>query len=228
MQKMLKELPHILVVDDDQRIAALVCRYLEDHGYIALCAQSPSEARTYLEAMEFDALIVDVMMPEESGTEFTSSLQGKLSTPVLMLTAMGEVKDRIEGLKSGAEDYLAKPFDPTELLLRVQKLIARTQPKKEKVKIISFGAFQFDENRQQLLHQGENVELTSQELTVLSNLIRKKGIPITRDDLAELCGGINSRSIDVIMTRLRNKIETKPKSPVFLKTVWGKGYVFYS
>jgi len=219
---------HILVVDDDRRIRSLLKQYLVDKGFFVSTAEHAKDARAQLKLFHFDLLIVDVMMPEETGMEFTSSLQGKISTPVLMLTAMGEVQDRIEGLKSGAEDYLAKPFDPTELLLRVQKLIARTQPKKEKVKIISFGVFQFDENRQQLLHQGENVELTSQELTVLSNLIRKKGIPLTRDELAELCGGINSRSIDVIMTRLRNKIETKPKSPVFLKTVWGKGYVFYS
>ncbi len=225
---MLGNVTHILVVDDDRRIRSLLQQYLVEQGFFVSAAADAKEAREKLSSFIFDLLIVDVMMPDETGVEFTASLQGKVSAPVLMLTAMGEVEHRIAGLESGADDYLAKPFDPQELLLRVKKLIARTRKIPEIQKKISFGHFSFNEEKQRLLHLDKPIELTSQEVMVLSSLIKKSGVTISRDDLAAACGGINSRSVDVIVTRLRNKIEENPKKPVFLKTVWGKGYVFYN
>lgn len=225
---MTSEIIHILVIDDDRRIRMLLKQYLVEKGFFVSTAEDTKHAREWLKKFNVDLLIVDVMMPEETGMEFTSSIQGKTSAPVLMLTAMAEVEHRIQGLECGADDYLAKPFDPKELLLRVQKLIARTRKPSIKHRAVQFGDFSFEKEKQRLLHLGVPVELTSQESIVLSSLIEKEGSTISRDELAKLCGGINSRSIDVIITRLRNKIEKHPKNPVFLKTVWGKGYVFYN
>jgi two-component system phosphate regulon response regulator OmpR len=219
---------HILVVDDDRRIRSLLKQFLVEKGYFVSVAADASQAREELACFQFDLLIVDVMMPEESGLELTASLQGKIETPILMLTAMGEVEHRIAGLESGAEDYLGKPFDPQELLLRVNKLIARTRKAPERKTTIRFGDFTFDPKNNRLLKGEGHVELTSQETVILSMLIKRIGHALSRDELAELCGGINSRSIDVIITRLRTKIESNPKNPVFLKTVWGRGYVFYN
>lgn len=223
-----KQIIHILVVDDDRRIRSLLKQYLVERDFFVSIAEDAKTARQKLQQFTFDLLIVDVMMPEETGVDFTRSLQGKTNTPVLMLTAMGDVQDRIAGLESGAEDYLAKPFDPQELLLRVQKLIARSKRPTEKKQLIDFGEFTFDMQRMALSHLQQPIELTSQESVVLYHLLKSKNNPLSRDDLAAQCGGINGRSVDVIVTRLRNKIEKNPKNPSFIKTVWGKGYVFYT
>lgn len=219
---------HILIVDDDRRIRELLQQYLVDEGYFVTTASDAEEAREKLTQFAFDLLVVDVMMPGENGMELTASLQGKIEAPILMLTAMSEVEDRISGLESGADDYLGKPFEPKELSLRIRKLIARTRPVKPENHLLYFGDYTLDAKRSALSHHGTPIELTSKESAALIALVSNAGKQISRDELAKICGGINGRSVDVLITRIRNKIETNPKNPVFLKTVWGKGYIFHA
>lgn len=225
---MQKDKPHILVVDDDKRIAALVCRYLSDQGFIALSAEDSRQARDYLRNMSFDALVVDVMMPGESGLEFTAAMQLEKEfscPPILLLTALGEVDDRLNGFEAGADDYLAKPFEPKELLLRLNAILKRTRKtvREEKYKI---GEWLFDETLQTLDNGDAVIRLTTMEINLLKALIKKPGEVISREDLARACElDAGERTIDVQVTRLRRKIEHDSKNPKYLQTVRGKGYL---
>lgn len=218
---------HILVVDDDTRIRDLLSQYLRDHGYYVSTAKDAATARQQLKEYMFDLLIVDVMMPEETGVEFTHWLRQHNTIPVLMLTAMGEVEDRITGLSAGADDYLAKPFEPRELLLRIQNLITRSQLPPPPSSLLRFGEFTFDKQSGLLLKNNQMITLTSAETDMLRLLTQHINQVVPREDIALHLSGINERSVDVLITRLRNKLEENPKQPILLKTIRGKGYVLY-
>ena len=216
---------HILVIDDDTRLRKLLHQYLSENGFMAA---SPAEARVLMTAFLFDILILDVMMPGENGYAFAKSLREKGNNiPILMLTAMGELQDRITGLESGVDDYLSKPFDPKELLLRINSILRRTliTPVKEKQTLYKFGTCQYDLQRSELTKNGQFVSLTAADHELLKVLIQKIGQEVTREELARTLQTDNERTVDVQVNRLRKKIETDPKNPRYLQTVRGKGYL---
>ncbi len=223
--------PHIMVVDDDQRIRDLVMRYLTDQDFVVLGAEDASKARAMLESFEVDVLVVDVMMPGESGFEFTKSLReakGRAADiPVLLLTALGETSDKIEGFEAGADDYLAKPFEPRELVLRLNAILKRTSKAVKAARILRIGPWVFDSEGEVLRSDGgEEQKLTSAEVTLIKALASGGGEVMSRDALAELCGlKAGERTIDVQVTRLRPKLEEDTKSPRYLQTIRGKGYL---
>ena len=222
----LENLPHILVVDDDDRIRALVSRYLNEHGFLSFTAADAKEAVEILKIGVFDALIVDVMMPGQNGRDFTRELRRRSDVPVLLLTAMGEVEDRIGGLESGADDYLTKPFDPRELLLRLQAILRRRPDEKPAQKQYRIGRWLYDPAVPELVDANTRVRLTDVETNLLKALTRKPDVIMSRDDLAALCGvDAAERTIDVQVTRLRRKLEEDSKTPRYLQTVRGKGYL---
>lgn len=218
---------HILVVDDDQRLRELLSRYLTEQGFRVTTAPDAAAARAKLAALDFDLLILDIMMPGESGLDMTHSLRRASQVPILLLTAMGEAEDRIEGLKRGADDYLAKPFEPRELVLRLQAILRRgREPAPAPGNAIAFGAFRFDLDRKELRRGEAYVRLTAAEASLLKALARQPGTAVSRESLTSESPEIGSaRTIDVQMTRLRRKIETDPKFPRYLQTVRGTGYV---
>ena len=222
------EAPHVLVVDDDDRLRALLGKYLRDNGYHVSTASSAAEARATLDGMAFDLIVLDVMMPGESGIEFTRGLRRRATVPILLLTAMGEPEDRIAGLESGADDYLTKPFEPRELLLRVETILRRTAapPPATPATSVTIGEFSYFPARDQLLRGDEPVHLTTAEADLLRVFAASPGETLSRHALGERLGGSTSRrAIDVQIARLRRKIEPEPHNPRYLQTVWGRGYV---
>ncbi|MBQ9235895.1 MAG: response regulator transcription factor [Alphaproteobacteria bacterium] len=218
---------HILVVDDDTRLRGLLQRFLREHGYFVSTAKDADEAREVMRHYRFNLLIVDVMMPKENGFEFLAKLRQESLLPVIMLTAMGGVEDRIAGLERGADDYIAKPFDTKELLLRVGNLLKRVGETKEQKQSLSLGLCVFDMQTKELqTKQGGVMHLTAVEQNLLAIMGRKSGQVFSREKLSELLGvGQSPRSIDVQITRLRKKIERDSKNPRYLQTVRGKGYM---
>lgn len=222
---------HILVIDDDTRLRELLRRYLTDNGFTVSVARDAAEARRLLAGLEFDLMVVDVMMPGENGFAFTASLRETSSVPILLLTARGETEDRIEGLEAGADDYLVKPFEPRELLLRISTILRRVsqapEPEQEpKSGVVRLGLCVFDIERGELTREGEPVRLTSQEESLLRALAQNAGGTLSRETLIrESRVGSNERAVDVQVTRLRRKIETDPRMPRYLQTVRGEGYV---
>ena len=219
---------HILVVDDDERLRKLLRKYLADNGYAVTTAADAAEARQQLGAIVPDLIVLDVMMPGESGVDLTKSLRAQGAVPILLLTAMGATEDRIHGLESGADDYLPKPFEPRELLLRIAGILRRA-PREElpaAPRLIRFGRFVFEPQRGELLQGGEIVHITSAEAQLLALLTATPGQPLSRDDLAGRTGAM-PRAVDVQVTRLRKKIEADPRRPRYLQTVRGHGYVFW-
>jgi two-component system phosphate regulon response regulator OmpR len=220
--------PHLLVVDDDARLRALLHRYLADNGFRVTLAGDAAEARASLTSFAFDLIVLDVMMPGETGIELTRSLRGEARqerVPILLLTAMGEPEDRINGLEQGADDYLAKPFEPRELVLRIRNIIERRGPTGEAAGSIRFGAFRFDLARGELFRGSELVHLTSAEALLLASLAARAGEAVSREDLSQSAPfSGNIRNVDVQMTRLRRKIEADPRYPRYLQTVRGTGY----
>jgi two-component system phosphate regulon response regulator OmpR len=221
--------PHVLVVDDDERLRSLLRRYLTDNGFIVSVAADAAEARAHLESLVFDLLVVDVMMPGEDGLAFTRALRGTGNgVPVLMLTARGEAEDRISGLEHGADDYLTKPFEPRELVLRLNSILRRARqpaPPAADGRDIPLGTLVFSADRRELRRGDERVPLTEGETDLLAALARHAD-PVEREALASEVGlDGNLRSVDVQVTRLRRKIEDDPRQPRFLLTVRGKGYV---
>jgi two-component system phosphate regulon response regulator OmpR len=220
--------PHLLVVDDDQRIRDLLGRYLTRDGFRVTLAGDAAEARAKLGAMEFDLLVLDVMMPGENGFTLTADLRRTSRVPILLLTAMAEPDDRINGLERGADDYLVKPFEPRELVLRIRNILQRAPAgASEAERHVRFAAFRFDLERNELYRGEEPVHLTAAEAALLAALVRSAGTAVSRETLAEqgqFSG--NVRTVDVQMTRLRRKIEKDAKFPRYLQTVRGTGYVF--
>lgn len=223
------EKPHILVVDDDARISALVCRYLDEHDFVTMSAASGPEARTVMQAFTFDAAVVDVMMPGENGLQLTGYIRESLKMPVILLTALGEVQDRISGFEAGADDYLPKPFEPMELVMRLRALLRRIGSSKTQAKDLPLGRWAFDETRAALVDGEKFVKLSGVEVSLIKALARTPGEAVSRESLARLCNiDAAERSIDVQITRLRKKLEPDAKNPRILQTVRGKGYVLHT
>ena len=219
---------HILVIDDDNRLRQLLHRYLKQNGFFVSEAENPIEARKMMEDFTFDLFVLDVMMPHENGFEFTRWLRANGNdTPVLMLTAMGEVQSRIEGLECGVDDYLAKPFEPKELLLRINSILRRPEMvlEKQQLNLLNFGSCVYDIERQELTKNGEFVVLTPVETELMRLLVKQLGVEVSRSELARLTKTENERTIDVQVNRLRKKIEEDSKRPRYLQTVRGKGYL---
>jgi len=219
--------PHLLVVDDDLRLRELLRRYLSDSGFRVTGAADAAEARAQLASFAFDLVVLDVMMPGESGIELTRSLRQRAAPhiPVLLLTAMGEPEDRVNGLEQGADDYLAKPFEPRELVLRIRNILQR-RPEPVDASEVRFGIFRFDLARAELFRGGDTVHLTTAETGLLASLAQQAGQPVSREELSQSAAfSGNIRNVDVQMTRLRRKIEQDPRYPRYLQTVRGTGYV---
>lgn len=220
------DLQHLLIVDDDTRIRTLLQRYLSENGYRVTAAKDAAEARQLMASLDFDFIVLDVMMPGEDGFSLTKAIREKSNVPILLLTARGESGDRIEGLERGADDYLAKPFEPRELLLRIATILRRAGSPVEAVRpIIQLGACRFDAERGELMRDGKPVKLTSAELQLMRVLAASPGQTFTRTDLSQRMGEVLERTVDVQITRLRRKIEVDPKLPLYLQTVRGIGYV---
>lgn len=220
--------PHVLVVDDDDRIRGLLSRYLRDKDYIVATAKDGVEALDVLKCAYFDLLVVDVMMPRKTGLELTAELRGGSDIPILLLTALGEVDDRIAGLESGADDYLAKPFEPKELDLRIKSILKRKgQNVNRDLKNITIGKWHFTPDDDILsTKDGESIRLTSVEVKLLEALARHAGKILSREELARLCGvDGNDRTVDVQITRLRKKIEEDNRIPKYIQTIRGQGYM---
>lgn len=219
-------LPHILVVDDDNRIRSLIQRFLQENGFLPFGAADAQQASEMMKRFEFDALILDVMMPGKNGFEFLTDIRQFTQIPVIMLTALGEADDRIKGLERGADDYLSKPFEPRELLLRVKSVLKRMPNLKTPAKLFSMGKWVYDTAHDELKNGDEIVRLTSVEANLLRALTENIGEVMSREDLAEVCGlDAGERTIDVQVTRLRRKIEENSKTPRYLMTLRGKGYM---
>lgn len=216
---------HILVVDDDRRLRELLSRYLSENGFRVSNAGDAGEARRKLASLEFDILVVDVMMPGETGVSFTRSLRKETDVPVLMLTALAEIDNRIEGLEAGADDYLTKPFEPLELLLRINSILKRTaKPIEPVIEQVQFGDYQYSVVREELSHNGESVRLTDREREIMTIFASKPGGTIARHELLGSESIAGERKIDVQINRLRRKIEEDPANPKWLQTVRGLGY----
>lgn len=220
-----EDAPHLLVVDDDDRIRELLKKYLSENGFRVSVAGNAGEARTLMGGVDFDMLILDVMMPGENGFQLTQSVRAASLVPILLLTARGLPEDRIEGLEHGADDYLSKPFEPRELVLRINAMLRRARPRALDRQELTFGACAFSVGRGELRRDGELVKLTTGEAALLKALAQKPGEPISRQALAEQTSTAMERSIDVQVTRLRKKIEEDARAPIYLQTVRGVGYV---
>lgn len=224
---MTKKLHHLLVIDDDTRLRTLLGRFLDENGFNVSLAKDTAEARKLMQETLFDLLIVDVMMPNENGVEFTNSVRKNSRIPIVMLTARGEFDDRIKGLEAGADDYLQKPFEPKELLLRINNILKRMSAVSDPKNICRFGEFSFNLQESRLKKGEEFIHITDSEAKILNILCKEKGNAVSREKLSSLCGGIDDRSIDVQITRLRKKLEANPKQPNYLQTVRNHGYVLY-
>lgn len=220
--------PHVLIVDDDQRIRDLLTRYLIEHGYRVTPAADTSAARAAMRGLSFDLVILDVMMPGESGLEFARYLKSCSHIPICMLTARSEPEHRIEGLEAGVDDYLPKPFEPRELMLRVKNILRRGQSQQANIDEVHMGDFVFYIARGELKRGEEGIKLTERERDLLRQFAQRPGIAIARHELAGDDSTGSERAIDVQINRLRRKIETDPSNPVYLQTVRSKGYILYT
>ena len=217
---------HILVVDDDEGIRTLVKKYLNENNYLVTTANSAEDAFEKIQIIKFDLIILDIMMPGKSGLEFIKENQKKLDTPVILLTAKGEADERVEGLEVGADDYLPKPFEPKELLLRIQNIIRKTKTSDQK-RVIQFENIKIDLNKQLIIKKNTEYKINNTEKKILEKMINNPGKTFSREDIGILTELDKERSIDVIITRLRKKIVIDPKNPKFLQTIRGAGYVLW-
>ena len=221
-------LAHLLIVDDDEGIRTLLKKFLIDSGFAVSIAKDTKNAEALMADYQFDIIIMDIMMPGESGLEFLERYGEKLKTPLILLSALGSVDDRVNGLKSGADDYLPKPFEPEELLLRIHNILRRTGLKSEKTEY-KFGDYTFDISTVKLKKNNSNIYLTNVEAEMLKALCENAGQIVLRDEIIKNKGeNISSRTIDTQVARLRSKIEDNPKQPVYLHTSRGKGYILYT
>ncbi|MGI9386372.1 MAG: response regulator [Methyloligellaceae bacterium] len=220
--------PHILVVDDDHRIRDLLCKYLLENGFRVTTAEDSENARSAMRGLAFDLLILDVMMPGDTGFDLASEIRAQSEVPILMLTAKTETDDRIQGLELGVDDYLTKPFEPRELLLRVHNVLRRREGSSREPGEIRMGEFIFHIGRGELKRNDTTVKLTERERDLLRQFAQKPGTPIARHELATLGGTGSERAVDVQINRLRRKIEADPSNPIYLQTVRGKGYILHT
>ena len=217
---------HILVVDDDEGIRSLVKKYLNENNFLVSTADSAENASKKIEIIEFDLIILDIMMPGKSGLEFIKENRKNLETPIILLTAKGEPTERIEGLEIGADDYLPKPFEPKELILRIKNILEKTK-KIDQKRVIEFSDIMIDLNKLLISNQKKEYKINNTEKVILEKMINNPGKTFSREDIGFLINLDKERSIDVIITRLRKKIEKDPKNPKFLQTIRGAGYVLW-
>ena len=217
---------HILVVDDDKGIRELVKQYLDEYGFITSTAQNAEDAIDKVNQIKFDLIILDIMMPGKSGLEFLKENKNDIDTPVILLTAKGEATDRIEGLETGADDYLPKPFEPKELILRIRNILNKTNIIKDK-KVIEFGNVKINLNKMLIYKNNKQIKINNTEKKIFEKMLNFPGRVFSRESIGKLIKIDKERSIDVIITRLRKKIEETPKSPKYLQTIRGEGYVLW-
>ena len=219
-------LAHILVVDDDDGIRSLVKKYLRENKYLVTVASSSEDASEKIKIIKFDLIILDIMMPGKSGLEFIKENKYDLDTPVILLTAKGQADERVEGLEIGADDYLPKPFEPKELLLRIKNILDKTK-KNDLKRVIEFANIKIDLNKQLIFKNEVEFKINNTEKIILDKMINNPGKTFERMEIGKLIDLEKERSIDVIITRLRKKIELDPKNPKFLQTIRGAGYVLW-
>ena len=223
---MKKSKAHILIVDDDDRIRELVKQYLNDYDFLVTTANNAEDAKQKINIIKFDLIVLDIMMPGQSGLEFTNENKKKIGTPIILLTAKGEATDRIEGLEIGADDYLAKPFEPKELILRIRNILEKTKSKNQK-RVVNFSNVNIDLNKLLIIKNNKEFKINNTEKIILEKMINSPGQTCTREEIGKLINLYKERSIDVIITRLRKKIEDDPKNPKYLQTIRGAGYVLW-
>ena len=221
-----KYLAHILVVDDDDRIRELVKKYLAENKYLVTASKDAFDAKDKLLLIKFDLIVLDIMMPKKSGLELTAEIKKKNNVPIILLTAKRETDERITGLEVGADDYLGKPFEPKELLLRIKNILNKTL-KRRKIDKISFGNTNLDLNKLIIERNGKKYKINNTEKIILEKMIQSTGKVFAREEIGNLINIDKERSIDVIITRLRQKIETDSKNPQYLQTIRGTGYVLW-
>ena len=217
---------HILVVDDDDGIRTLVKQYLNEKNFLVTTAKNAEDAKEKILLIKFDLIVLDIMMPGKNGLEFTQENKDKKNTPIILLTAKGETSERIEGLEVGADDYLAKPFEPKELVLRIKNILNKTKAKNQK-RIIEFNNIKIDLNKMIIVQNKNEFKINNAEKIILEKMINAPGQTFTRESIGKLISLDKERSIDVIITRLRKKIEMDPKNPKYLQTIRGSGYVLW-
>ena len=221
-----KFIAHVLLVDDDDGIRSLVKKYLNENNFLVTTADSSEDASEKIKIIKFDIIVLDIMMPGKSGLEFIEEHKKNLDTPVILLTAKGEAKERIEGLEKGADDYLPKPFEPKELILRIKNILNKTK-KTEQKRIIEFENVVIDLNKLLIIKNNREFKINNTEKTILEKMINTPGKTFSREDIGRLINIDKERSVDVIITRLRKKIEIDQKNPKFLQTIRGAGYVLW-
>ena len=217
---------HILVVDDDEGIRELVKQFLNNNNYLVTTAKSSEDALDKVKIIKFDLIVLDIMMPGKTGLEFTFENKRKIDTPIILLTAKGEPSDRVEGLEIGADDYLPKPFEPKELILRINNILNKTKIEDSK-RIIEFGSIKINLNKLFIYKNEKSLKINNTEKIILEKMINFPGKIFKREEIGNLINLEKERSIDVIITRLRKKIEENPKSPKYLQTIRGEGYVLW-
>ena len=221
-----KFIAHILVIDDDDGIRSLLKKYLNENNFIVTTADNAENASKKIEIIKFDLIILDIMMPGKSGLEFLKDNKKKLDTPVILLTAKGEASERVEGLEIGADDYLPKPFEPKELILRIKNILNKTK-KTEQVRVLKFANVKIDLNKLLIIKNDSEFKINNTEKIILEKMINNPGKTFSRESIGQLINLNKERSIDVIITRLRKKIEIDSKNPKFLQTIRGAGYVLW-
>ena len=217
---------HILIVDDDDRIRILLKDYLVENNYLVSTAENADNAKKKLTVFKFDLIILDVMMPGQNGYDLTKEIKKKIKTPIILLTAKGEAEDRVKGLELGADDYISKPFEPRELLLRVKNLVKRNL-KLDLTKIHNVGDAKVDLNKMNIILEEKNKKINISEKKVLIEMLTSPGKTFSREEIGKISGINQERSIDVMITRLRLKIEKNPRNPKYLQTIRGSGYVLW-
>ena len=217
---------HILVVDDDDRIRDLVKQYLNENNYFVSTAINAEDAQEKVNTIKFDLIVLDIMMPGKSGLDFTEENKNKIYTPIILLTAKGETDERVHGLEVGADDYLSKPFEPKELLLRIKNILNKTKSKNIK-RLIEFGNVKINLNKHIILKHNIEYKINNTEKTILEVMINSPGKSFSREEIGKIINLDKERSVDVIITRLRKKIEQNPKNPKYLQTLRGEGYVLW-
>ena len=217
---------HILVVDDDEGIRNLVKQYLTENNFLITTASNAEDAKEKTSIIKFDLIVLDIMMPGKTGLEFTLENKNKINTPIILLTAKGEAAERIKGLEVGADDYLPKPFEPKELILRIKNILNKTKNKNQK-KIIEFDSIKINLNKSLIIQNKKEFKINNTEKIILEKMINAPGEIFSRESIGKLIDLDKERSIDVIITRLRKKIEINPKNPKYLQTIRGAGYVLW-
>jgi len=217
---------HILVVDDDDGIRSLVKKYLNENNYLVTTAKSAEDAIEKTSLIKFDLIVLDIMMPGKSGLEFTNDYKKKINTPIILLTAKGEANERVEGLETGADDYLPKPFEPKELVLRINNILNKIKKDGQR-RIVKFDNIEIDLNKRLIIQNDKEFKINDTEKIILEKMINEPGKTFSREAIGKLIDLDKERSIDVIITRLRKKIEIDPKNPKYLQTLRGAGYVLW-